>query len=74
MTHDGCPPASLLHHYLDQSFDPQPGDQIAVHLANCPLCRQVVENTGDPIETERWRGCGNFAAHFRRRRRLDPYP
>ena len=57
-------PASLLHHYLDQSFDPQPGDQIAVHLANCPLCRQVVENTGDPIETERWRRLWAFRRAF----------
>ena len=37
MTRDGCPDPSVLQRYLDLSGDPQPGDEIGVHLAHCPL-------------------------------------
>ncbi len=60
MAQDGCPPSSLLHHYLDQSLDPEPGDTIAVHVATCPHCRQVLEDAGDRDETERWRQLWNM--------------
>ena len=46
MAQDGCPSASALQQYLDRSLDAQPGDEIAIHLATCPRCRQATGRAG----------------------------
>ncbi len=52
---DGCPDPSVLRQYLDDSFDPQPGDPIAAHFAACPRCRALLEDPTEHADQVRWR-------------------